>query len=280
MSDAAVPFLKYAGGKRQLLPSLIDAIPETDFGAYYEPMVGGGAFFFEMFNRGWIGKARIGDINRELVTTYCAIRDNVERVIEKLREYENEASMFYAVREQRPFDDADMQDKASIAARMIFLNRTAFNGMYRVNRHGQFNVPFGNYKNPTICDEARLRAAADALQGIRITCENFDEVVAYADENDFVYFDPPYIPISPTANFVGYTAGGFGMEDHEHLALVFEELIERGVYCLLSNADVPWVHDRFAEFEIVCVKAKRAINSDGTKRGPVREVIVIGDPRA
>ena len=162
------------------------------------------------------------------------------------------------------------------AARMIYLNKTCFNDLYRVNSKGKYNVPFGRYKNPTICDEPNLRNVSKALRGVVIECELFEFVVHVAKSGDLVYFDPPYIPVSETADFTSYTDCRFDMADQERLAFIFDKLVDRGVQVLLSNADVPWIHERYAGHQIHRVQVKRSINSKASKRGAVGEVIIKG----
>lgn len=273
--DLPTPFLKWAGGKGQLLHELLALIPKK-FGMYHETFLGGGALFFELARLGMINEpAQLGDKNAELITTFRVVKKHTTELIEELqrKHYQNDESKFYAMREL----DTWHLSKVQIAARMIYLNRTGFNGMYRVNRAGDFNVPFGRYVNPTICDEENLIACASALDNAQLRVESFEEVVSRAEKGDLIYFDPPYVPVSPTANFTAFTPRGFGLDDQELLAQVFEELSARGVYVLLSNADVSWVRQRYDGFPIKQVEARRNINSKGDKRGPVPELIVMGE---
>lgn len=263
------PFLKWVGGKTQLLPVLLKLIPDFS-GTYYEPFLGGGALYFELAPK----KAVIADLNQELIDCYTAIRDDVDSVIQILKKHKYQKEYFYRVRAQKPFE-LSLPERA---ARMIYLNRAGFNGLYRVNKKGEFNVPFGRYNNPTICDELNLRGCAHHLNGVELRCEMFEDVVKTCKPGDFVYFDPPYIPLSNTAYFTAYEKGKFGMADQERLATVFDELSKRGVHAMLSNSDVPWMRSRYQHHHIHSVSATRMVNSKGSKRGPVGEVIVTSFP--
>jgi DNA adenine methylase len=266
----AACFLKWLGGKRQLLPEIREHMPAS-FGRYLEPFVGGGAVFFDIFtSSGLSAPAYLGDANAELITTYRAIRDDVEAVIAALRPHERQhsAEHYYAVRAQRPRSDA------AVAARMIYLNRTCFNGVYRVNKSGGFNVPIGRYANPTVCDADNLRACARSLASAEIACADFASVMAVAKGGDFVYFDPPYFPVSKIGDFTSFTASGFTPADQERLAGCARRLKGSGVHVLLSNADLPVVHELYEGFEVRAVRARRNINSDGGKRGDVGELLI------
>ncbi|MBW2703938.1 MAG: DNA adenine methylase [Deltaproteobacteria bacterium] len=267
------PFLKWVGGKRQILPALLAHRP-TEFKAYHEPFAGGGALFFALQRAGLLSTRRnsLTDVNAELVGTYRAIQDDVEIVIKALEQHRYDKKYFYKVRDWEPND----LDPAEQAARMIFLNRAGFNGLYRVNSKGKFNVPFGSYKNPRICDHENLRAVHHALDGIKIPCESFKRITARAKAGDFVYFDPPYVPVSDTANFVSYAKNGFSMADQEELAETFAKLVNKGVFVLLSNSDTQPVRRMYADFRIETVQASRMVNARSDRRGPVTEVMVIG----
>jgi DNA adenine methylase len=205
-----------------------------------------------------------------LVATYRAIRDDVESVISALRPHERQhsAEHYYVVRAQRPRSDA------AVAARMIYLNRTCFNGVYRVNKSGGFNVPIGRYQNPTICDTDNLRTCARALAGTEVVCADFASVMVVAKPGDFVYCDPPYVPVSKTGSFTSFTAAGFTAADQERLAGCARRLRDSGVCVLLSNADLPVVRDLYSGFEMRTVRARRNINSNGDKRGDVGELLI------
>lgn len=267
--SAAVPMLKWAGGKRQLLPEIGKHISADFAGRYFEPFLGGGAVFFDLTTT-MAPTSYLGDANAELITTYTAVRDDVEAVIAALRAHARQHSEehYYAVRAQT------VRSAASVAARMIYLNRTCFNGLYRVNKAGKFNVPFGKYANPTVCDEDNLRACSRVLKYAELACADFASVLAVARSGDLVYLDPPHVPVSETGDFTAYTAAGFGVADQERLVGVARRLKETGVQVLLSNADLPAVRKLYDGFEMRSVKARRNINSKGGKRGTVGELLI------
>ena len=226
----ARPFVKWVGGKRQLLPRLLPHVPQR-FGRYFEPFVGGGALFFSLAPE----FAALNDGNARLVRTYRTIRDRVEDVVALLRTYPHDRDFFMSLRAV----DIDAGTDVEVAAWFIYLNRTAFNGLYRVNSRGGFNVPFGRYKNPTICDAENLRACAAILKGASITHGDFEAVVADAHPGDFVYFDPPYVPLTATSDFTSYTAEGFTDADQVRLRDVALRLKAGGVAVMLSNSGAP-----------------------------------------
>jgi DNA adenine methylase len=240
------------------------------FSRYFEPFVGGGAVFFDLRSSRPHLKARLSDVNDELVNCYVAIRDDAEGVIRALRNHVYDSEHYYAVRDQRP-EDLSSTDRA---ARTIFLNKTGYNGLYRVNRSGQFNVPFGRYTKPTICDAENLRACASALLGVTIDVSDYSHVLEEAKKGDFVYFDPPYVPLSPTSDFTAYVPGGFREAEQRKLAEVFAKLASRGVHAMLSNSDAPLVRELYADFDLRVVYASRAVNSDISRRGKVTELVV------
>lgn len=264
------PFLKWAGGKRQLLAQLYPHVPK-EFGHYYEPFLGGGALFFGLRASGWIGMASLSDSNKRLVSTYTGVRDDVQGVIDILTPKRYELQEF--LEERKRLVDSFVND-TEVAAWMIYLNRTCFNGLYRVNKNGQFNVPFGRYTNPTICDEFLLQTASRALRKTMIGHVDFERCVRSAEKGDLVYFDPPYAPVSDTANFTAYTAAGFLPADHARLAATARKLKARGVHVILSNADVPAVREWYHDFQLREVQGRRSINSKGGKRGAVGELII------
>jgi DNA adenine methylase len=269
MPPLARPVLKWAGGKGRLLPELLSRIPDS-FHTYHEPFIGGGALFFALAGRGRIGRACLSDANSSLIDVYLGLRDRVDDVIAVLRGHVYERDHYYRVRALRP-EDLNLPERA---ARVIYLNKTCYNGLYRENRRGEFNVPFGRYMNPTICDEPNLRAASRLLQGVDIARRHFSTVLDYAQAGDFVYFDPPYHPLSATANFTSYDRGGFGPDDQRQLRDVFAALGERGVRTMLSNSDTPFIRELYGNFRIDQVLAARAVNSKANGRGKVAEVIV------
>lgn len=269
-SLAPRPFLKWAGGKRQIIDEIIGRVPR-DFRTYYEPFVGGGAVFFELASeepRRFV-KARLNDKNHELIDVYRALRDDLPKVIEVLSRYKHSERSYYRARSSKP------RTLPERAARTIYLNRTCFNGLYRVNGKGQFNVPFGRYKNPTICDHVCLTLAAVALQGVELTSIDFESACSNVQSTDFVYFDPPYLPTSKTSDFTAYNAGGFGLDDHKKLATYFHILKRSvGAEVLLSNSDRPEIRELYRGDEIDEVLAARAINSRGSGRGKITELLI------
>jgi DNA adenine methylase len=261
--------LKWAGGKRQLLPQILARLPER-IDTYFEPFVGGGAVFFELSSRKRFRRAVLADRNPELVSVYLALKQDPEALIRTLTRYQSRHSEdeYYRVREQRP------RSLVARAARVIYLNKTGFNGLYRVNKSGGFNVPFGRYEKPRIVNEVRLRAAARALESVEVRVGDFAEICALARPGDAVYLDPPYLPVSKTASFAEYHAEPFGIEEHERLASVFGALGERGVVAVLSNSDTSATRRLFRNFCVDSVRVRRPINSDHTRRGPVGEILV------
>ncbi|MHA1379137.1 MAG: DNA adenine methylase [Candidatus Helarchaeota archaeon] len=264
------PFVKWAGGKRQLLEQLDSYLPKS-FNKYIEPFVGGGALFFYLLPE----KAILIDNNEELINCYKVIKNNVEELIRSLKTHKNEKSYFYKIRNADRTEEFKDWSDVERASRAIFLNRCCFNGLYRVNSKGQFNVPFGRYKNPKFCVEQNLRAVHQLLQNVKIVLGPFEDCLEYADRDDMIYFDPPYHPLSETANFTGYTKGGFGKESQIKLFDVFEELDERGCRLMLSNSYNQFILDLYKNYKIITILAKRAINSDATKRGQIREVLIL-----
>jgi DNA adenine methylase len=265
MSDPPRPFLKWAGGKGQLLAELRALVPPLR-GRYFEPFLGGGALFFDLLPP----KGVLSDVNAEIVGCYATVRDRVDELIRSLKKHRYEVDHYYAVRDSDPAKLSPVDR----AARTIFLNKTGFNGLYRVNSSGKFNVPFGRYAKPLICDEANLRACSAALAKVELVTCDFEESASRAKKGDFVYFDPPYVPLSRTATFTAYARGGFGRDAQNRLASVFDRLARRGVKVLLSNSDVPEIRELYSDYRIEIVKAARAINSKGSRRGPVTEVLV------
>lgn len=265
------PFLKWAGGKGQLLPALIAKIDSVPFQNYHEPFLGGGAVFFELARSGRLsGNIRLSDLNVNLITSYRGVRDHVDEVISHLLHHSGKHSedYYYSLRASKP------DSPAARAAWLIYLNKTCFNGLYRENSKGQFNVPFGRYDNPTICDEVNLRAGAEALAGVQLEVAPFEEVLDVAASGDFVYFDPPYDPLSVTSSFTSYSGEGFGPADQARLAGAFRELDRRGVRLMLSNSLTPLVTSLYGGFAVEHVLARRAVNSRGDRRGRIAEVIV------
>lgn len=266
----AKPVLKWAGGKTQLLGDLLPKVP-TSYGRYIEPFFGGGAMFFALQPQ----NAIIADSNPELINMYRQVADHVEAVIGHLRKYENTSEMFYTVRSQ----EWTTLPKEEAAARTIFLNRTCFNGLYRVNKQGKFNVPYGKYKNPKICDEEGLRAASHVLKKAEILCGDYFLVLDhYAQPGDFIFLDPPYLPISEYADFKRYTKEQFYEEDHVELAKTVMRLHERGCHIILTNSNHPLVHELYAPFAIDVVQTKRHISCNSNARKG-EDVIVTIPPK-
>lgn len=268
------PIVKWAGGKSRLLGELLTRVP-GEVRTYAEPFAGGAALFFGLAadaaeGRRVFERAVLADENAELIACYRAVRDDVLGVIRALRGYRYDRDLFYATRER----STDGMSDTERAARLIFLNRTCFNGLWRVNAAGRFNVPFGRYKNPRIVDEDGLHAASEALSRAELVHGDFTRATGALGEGDFVYFDPPYQPVSKTASFTTYAAGGFDDDDQRRLVTEMRRLRERGVLVMLSNADTPSTRALYADFPMYVVYAARSINSDTSKRGHARELVV------
>ncbi len=268
-APVAKPILKWAGGKTQMLGELMPRVPKT-YGRYIEPFFGGGALFFSLKPE----NAIIADSNPELINMYLQVAHNVDDVIECLQKYENTSEMFYEVRSL----DWQTLPKAEAAARTIYLNKTCFNGLYRVNRNGKFNTPFGKYKNPKICDIDALRLASEALRKADILCGDYILVLEhYAQPGDFVFLDPPYLPIGPNSDFKRYTKEQFYEDDHVELAKMIGTLHERGCYVILTNSNHPLVHQLYEQYKIEVVQTKRHISCHSdTRKG--EDVIVTIPP--
>ncbi|MDU2951213.1 MAG: Dam family site-specific DNA-(adenine-N6)-methyltransferase [Bifidobacterium longum] len=263
------PILKWAGGKSQMLDVLLPKVPEH-YGKYIEPFFGGGALFFALQPK----NAVIADSNPELVNLYMQVRDNVEDVISALAGYRNEKEQFLEVRAL----DWKALPPVAAAARTLYLNKTCFNGLYRVNRKGQFNTPFANYKNPTICDADALRSASHALAGMTIVCGDYTEVLAqYAEPDDCVFLDPPYIPVSENADFKRYTKKQFEIEDHSRLAVEFSRLHALGCHLLLTNSNHPLVHELYGQYEIQVIPTKRSVACRASSRTG-EDTLIIAEP--
>ena len=271
-NKAVLPFVKWVGGKRQLLNEIKKHIPER-FSRYYEPFVGGGAVLFYMQPR----NAVINDINEELVNLYNVIKKTPEELIEELRQHKNEEKYFYEIR------GADREKEKYLklsdierASRIIFLNKTCYNGLFRVNSSGEFNSPFGRYKNPNIINAITLRAVSGYLSknNIRILNTDYEKTLSRIRKGAFVYFDPPYDPVSNSSNFTGYTKTGFDRTEQVRLKKVCDRLNNKKVKFLLSNSSTEFIRDLYKDYTIFSIKAKRAINSKGGGRGAITEVFV------
>lgn len=265
----AKQFVKWAGGKKQLLPQLL-AFSPPKFENYFEPFVGGGALFFKLHYLGRIKKSYLNDLNENLVIAYKTIKEKPNRLIKELSsgKYKNEKETFYKIREEEP------KDKIKATARFIYLNKAAFNGLYRENSKGKFNVPFGKYTNPNILDRENILAVSKALQTDEITCFDFEKAVAKAKKGDFVYFDPPYQPISKTSSFTSYTKKDFTEKDQKRLFECFKKLDKKGCLLMLSNSYSPLIKSLYKEFDQRTVMAGRAISCKGEGRGKIKELIV------
>lgn len=268
--DDAAPFLKWAGGKSRLISQYQDHLPARGgIGCYYEPFIGSAALFFHLQPP----KARLSDMNWKLVETYRVVRDQLEALIEALQPHRNEKAYYYRIRSQNPRDLTPVQR----AARLIYMNKTCYNGLYRENQKGEFNVPFGRYKRPKICNQERLHAASRALQGVELCDVDFAKAIGDAGEGDFVYFDPPYVPLNATSSFTSYSSYGFDDEDHRRLAETFHTLTARGCRVMLSNSSAPLVYELYEGhgYQIEEIQARRNINSKAHKRGPVKELLIM-----
>ena len=267
------PFLKWVGGKRQLMPSIVDHLPENikDY-KYIEPFIGGGAVFFNLQPK----NAVINDYNEELINVYQVIKDNLDDLIIDLKKHKNEAEYFYSIRSLDRNGEFKKLSAVKRASRLIFLNKTCFNGLYRVNNADEFNSPFGRYKNPNIVNEPTLKAVNKFLNNnnVEINSGDYSEILKQTDKKCFVYLDPPYHPISESSNFTGYVQGGWNMYDQIDLKTACDELHKKGVKFLLSNSSADFIKDLYKDYKITIVKANRAINSNGADRGEVDEVLI------
>jgi DNA adenine methylase len=266
------PFLKWAGGKRQLLNEIKKYTP-TEFNTFYEPFIGGGAVCFNLQPN----RAVINDVNGELVNTYEVIRDHIHELISDLSKHKNDKQYFYSLRalDRSP----NFRDLSSVAraSRLIYLNKTCYNGLFRVNKQGQFNVPFGDYKKPNIVNEMTLRAVHNYLLSANVQVLNVDfaDAVANALKGDFIYLDPPYDPVSDTSSFTGYNLDGFGPKEQVRLKETVDELTKRNCKVMLSNSATNFIKDLYHDYNIITVEANRAINSNTTRRGKVAELLVL-----
>jgi len=275
VSGSVKPFLKWVGGKKQLLTQFEAYFP-TEFNRYFEPFVGGGAVFFHLWNTGRLpNPAFLFDNNGELVNAYLTVRDRVSELIDILAAHQEKHNKKYYYKMRSLDRNVITLSSVERAARTIYLNRTCYNGLYRVNSQGQFNVPMGSYKNPQVLHVDVLQSASEALQRVHIEVRDFRTVVDLASPGDFFYFDPPYVPVSKTASFTSYTADDFSADDQRELAQVFAQLSDKGCACMLSNSYTPFVLDLYREFRIEIVQANRAVNSDANGRGSVAEVVVL-----
>jgi DNA adenine methylase len=266
-------FLKWAGGKLQLIEQFENLFPHN-FRNYYEPFIGSGAVFFYVKSKLKPNKVILSDTNEELINCFVAVRDKPSELVEVLLNHRKKHSKeyYYAVRSI----ESSRLDSLARAARLIYLNKTCFNGLYRVNSKGQFNVPFGDYENPSIFDRNTLFQASQLLQGVYLQVMTFEKVLDFAGKADFVYFDPPYIPLSKTSSFTRYSKSNFSMKEQKQLSEVFGILDSRGCFVMLSNSDHALTRELYRHYEknTVIVRAKRMINSVGSRRGAINEVVV------
>ncbi|MFH0733130.1 MAG: DNA adenine methylase [bacterium] len=265
------PFVKWAGGKRQLLPDIRIYIP-TKFNTYFEPFLGGAAVLFNLQP----AKAVVNDMNSELINVYRVIKFNYLELIEELKTFENSEEFFYSVREWDRKEDYKNFSSIKKAARIIYLNKTCYNGLFRVNSQGQFNAPFGNYKNPNIINEFTVKAVHNYLNENEIAFYDgdFEDVLQLAAKNDFVYMDPPYDPISDVSSFTGYTFNGFGPIEQYRLQKACDSLNDKGVKFLLSNSSTDLIKDLYKKYKIEIVQANRSINSIADRRGKIDELLI------
>ncbi|MEG1411537.1 MAG: DNA adenine methylase [Terrisporobacter sp.] len=271
-NSLVAPVLKWVGGKRQLIPEIEKYFPNK-YSTYYEPFVGGGAVLFNFQPK----KAVVNDINEELINLYKVVRDDVESLIEDLKKHRNESEYFYDVRSlDRNREKYEKLTDIERASRIHFLNKTCYNGLFRVNNSGEFNSPFGKYKNPDIVNEITLRAVSKYFNSndIIFKCGDFEDLLKGIRKGAFVYLDPPYDPVSDSSNFTGYAKGGFNRKEQERLKDLCDKLDSKGVKFLLSNSSTPFIMDLYSDYKIEIIKAKRSINSKGDKRGDVDEVLV------
>ncbi|WP_298276389.1 DNA adenine methylase [Ferroplasma sp.] len=265
------PILKWAGGKRQLLPVLLKNIPDK-FNTYYEPFIGGAAMLISLYSLNKINNAVISDTNTDLYNLYRTIREEPQELIDELNnlKFRNSRDDYYRARSL--FNSTE--DSVTRSAILIYLNRHGYNGLYRVNSNNKFNVPFGKYSNPGMPSPENIMALSKILQSCSLMNSDFEAAVMNAVRGDFVYFDPPYMPLSKTSYFTGYTHSGFDERDQERLSRTFKELSRKGVYVMESNSSTELIRELYKDFSLIEVDARRNINSVGTKRDAVKELII------
>lgn len=271
-SKLVAPVVKWVGGKRQLLPQIIPFFPKR-ISSYCEPFIGGGAVFFYLQPK----QAIINDLNHDLILVYETIRDNLDELLENLKLHQNDKDYYYTLRNiDRDVDKFKTLSKVERASRLLYLNKTCFNGLYRVNSSGEFNSPFGNYKNPKIVNEKTLTAVSNYLKSnnIKFFNEDFAKTLNRIESGGFVYLDPPYDPVSQTANFTGYNQSGFNRQEQIRLKEACDQLNERNIKFMLSNSATDFIIDLYKDYNIKTVTARRAVNVNGQKRGEVAEVII------
>ena len=283
--DNIKPFIKWVGGKRQLLPEIIKYVPKT-YSTYYEPFVGAGALFFELMPR----KAVINDLNKELIITYKSIKSDLSKLISELEKHErnNSKEYFYEVRNWDRLEDFNKKPNYEKAARLMYMNKVVYNGLYRVNSSGHFNVPYGKYKNPNILDRTLLKNISKYLKNsdIKILSSNYLQAVKDVQKGDFVYFDPPYDPLNDTSSFTSYQKDGFNKQDQIDLKKCADQLVELGAKVILSNSNTEFINELYSNqtksakakenyYDIHLVDASRHINSNPNARGKIKEVLIV-----
>lgn len=288
MEEKVKPFLKWAGGKQQLINEIKKYYPfDGKIRKYAEPFIGGGAILFDILNKFELEEIYISDVNKELINTYLVIKENVNSLIEILKKLQEEYISLneeerkkYYLEKRKDFNTHQELDTLK-SALMIFLNKTCFNGLYRVNKKGLFNVPSGRYKMPLICDENNLLNVSKKIKKVKIICDDYSKVEEFVDENTFIYFDPPYRPITTTSAFTSYTKNNFDDKDQIELSKLFERLDKKGGKILLSNSDPKNTNEKdnffetlYANYKIKRIEASRMINSKGTKRGKINEILI------
>ena len=268
----AAPVVKWVGGKRQLLPQILPLIPKR-MTAYCEPFLGGGAVLFALQPK----RALVNDLNQDLITVYRVIKEDADALIEHLSRHENTPEYFYRIRDL----DRDKEAYAALsdvekASRLLYLNKTCYNGLFRVNASGAFNSPYGHYRRPNIVNEQTIRGVSRYFNSCDITffSGDFAAVLEQVPEGGFVYLDPPYDPVSDTASFTGYNKGGFGREEQVRLKECCDALTARGVKFLLSNSATPFIRELYGSYRVSIVQARRAVNSVASRRGAIEEVLV------
>ena len=264
-------FVKWAGGKTQLLEQFSKFFPKK-FNGYLEPFIGSGSVFFYIKKNYSLKRIVLSDLNEELITCFEIVRDDVERLIKLLIKHKENHSKeyYYKIRDL----DVSKLSKIEIAARLIYLNKTCYNGLYRVNAEGKFNVPMGKYRNPQIVNEINLRKASELLQNVELKSMPFEHVLDFAKKGDFVYLDPPYYPLTKTSSFTSYTNNAFLEKEQEKLSEVFRQLDKRECFVMLSNSDHPFIRNLYKDFSLHTVKALRTINCIGKKRGKISELVI------
>ncbi len=265
------PIIKWVGGKRQLIKELKKLMPNK-YNRYFEPFVGGGALFFELKP----ANAFINDYNEELINLYKVVRDNHEKLINDVTKHKNESEYYYKIRVL----DRDMKKFKKLtdinrASRFLYLNKTGFNGLYRVNSKGEYNVPFGRYKNPNYCEPVNIKACSELLHNTEVSNGNFEIIKEKVNKGDFVYFDPPYVPLNDTSNFTGYTDKGFDEDMQFRLRELCDYINGIEAYFMLSNSYTDFIRELYKDYTIHTVKASRHINSKASGRGKIKEVVVI-----